>query len=540
MRTSTRRASIAQTVNRLQFQESPTRLFKNLSIRQRLYGAVALLTLVFAVAATVSVHLLQGVVYLSVSTGERRVPQLMQMAQLELNVTRLSLQLRHAMLSRTPEELEATVNEIVARRKQIEEILVQYEKGLYTPAGRERFKGLPPVVANFWQVGEANLRLIQEGRREEAFAFLVERTVPARNALLTQLSETVDYQRETLAKDLVNIQTDVSASAYVIVGMLVGSLAVLVLLSAHIGRLLQQRIGVATAVAQQVRRGELAGRVVDDRRDEVSPLLAALSEMQQGLAAVVTRVRSNAEMVARASATIHQANHDLSGRTEQQAAALQQTAATMEQLGGTARSNADGARQANDVAQAASKVASTGGDVVNQVVVTMRGISDSSRRIGDIIGVIDGIAFQTNILALNAAVEAARAGEQGRGFAVVASEVRNLAQRSAGAAKEIKALIQRSVEQVDVGTGLVDQAGKTMGEVVTSIRQVSDLVAQISAASVQQSSGVQQVGDAVTQMDRDTQKSAAVVEQYTAAAEDLKRQAQELMQAVSVFRTSTS
>jgi methyl-accepting chemotaxis protein len=211
----------------------------------------------------------------------------------------------------------------------------------------------------------------------------------------------------------------------------------------------------------------------------------------------------------------------------------------MEQLGGTARSNADSARQANDVAQVASQVASTGGDVVNQVVVTMRGISDSSRRIGDIIGVIDGIAFQTNILALNAAVEAARAGEQGRGFAVVASEVRNLAQRSAGAAKEIKALIQRSVEQVDVGTGLVDQAGKTMGEVVTSIRQVSDLVAQISAASVQQSSGVQQVGDAVTQMDRDTQKSAAVVEQNTAAAEDLKRQAQELMQAVSVFRTAT-
>ena len=515
------------------------RIFRNLSIRQRLYGTVALLTLVFTVAASVSVHLLQGVVYLSVSTGERRVPQLMQMAQLELNVTRLSLQLRHAMLSRTPEELDATVKEIVARRKQIEEILVQYEKGLDTPAGRERFKGLPPVVANFWQVGEANLRLIQEGRREEAFAFLVERTIPARNALLTQLSETVDYQKETLAKDLVNIQTDVSASGYVIVGMLVGSLAVLVLLSAHIGRLLQQRIGVATAVAQQVRRGELAGRVVDDRRDEVSPLLAALSEMQQGLAAVVDRVRSNAEVVARASATIHQANHDLSGRTEQQAAALQQTAATMEQLGGTARSNADSARQANDVAQVASQVASTGGDVVNQVVVTMRGISDSSRRIGDIIGVIDGIAFQTNILALNAAVEAARAGEQGRGFAVVASEVRNLAQRSAGAAKEIKALIQRSVEQVDVGTGLVDQAGKTMVEVVTSIRQVSDLVAQISAASVQQSSGVQQVGDAVTQMDRDTQKSAAVVEQNTAAAEDLKRQAQELMQAVSVFRTAT-
>jgi methyl-accepting chemotaxis protein len=242
--------------------------------------------------------------------------------------------------------------------------------------------------------------------------------------------------------------------------------------------------------------------------------------------------------VATASAQIAQGNQDLSSRTEEQASALQQTAATMEQLGTTVRSNADSAKQANQLALGASAVAAQGGDVVGKVVTTMQGINDSSRKIGDIIGVIDGIAFQTNILALNAAVEAARAGEQGRGFAVVASEVRSLAQRSAEAAKEIKALIGRSVEQVEQGTALVDQAGKTMGEIVGSIQRVSDIVAEITAASAEQSDGVQQVGDAVSQMDQATQQNAALVEESAAAAESLKGQAQQLVQAVAVFKLS--
>ena len=210
----------------------------------------------------------------------------------------------------------------------------------------------------------------------------------------------------------------------------------------------------------------------------------------------------------------------------------------MEQLGTTVRNNADSAKQANQLAQGASAVAAQGGEVVGKVVNTMQGISDSSRKIGDIIGVIDGIAFQTNILALNAAVEAARAGEQGRGFAVVASEVRSLAQRSAEAAKEIKTLIGRSVEQVEQGTALVDQAGKTMGEIVGSIQRVSDIVAEITSASTEQSSGVQQVGEAVSQMDQATQQNAALVEESAAAAESLKGQAQQLVQAVAVFKLS--
>jgi methyl-accepting chemotaxis protein len=293
----------------------------------------------------------------------------------------------------------------------------------------------------------------------------------------------------------------------------------------------------AADLARRVASGDLSSHV-SLRPGDTQSVMAALSEMQANLAQVVSNVRQNSESVATASAQIAQGNQDLSGRTEEQASALQQTAATMEQLGTTVRNNADSAKQANQLAQGASAVAAQGGEVVGKVVTTMQGINDSSRKIGDIIGVIDGIAFQTNILALNAAVEAARAGEQGRGFAVVASEVRSLAQRSAEAAKEIKILIGRSVEQVEQGTVLVDQAGKTMGEIVGSIQRVSDIVAEITSASVEQSSGVEQVGEAVSQMDQATQQNAALVEESAAAAESLKGQAQQLVRAVAVFKLS--
>jgi methyl-accepting chemotaxis protein len=293
----------------------------------------------------------------------------------------------------------------------------------------------------------------------------------------------------------------------------------------------------AARLVGAVAQGDLSVRI-DVRPGDTASLLSRLSAMQASLAAVVANVRQNSESVATASAQIAQGNLDLSSRTEEQASALQQTAATMEELGTTVRNNADSARQANQLAQSASAVAAQGGEVVGKVVTTMQGINESSRKIGDIIGVIDAIAFQTNILALNAAVEAARAGEQGRGFAVVASEVRSLAQRSAEAAKEIKALIGRSVEQVTAGTVLVDQAGKTMGEIVGSIQRVSEIVAQITSASAEQSSGVQQVGEAVSQMDQATQQNAALVEESAAAAESLKGQAQHLVQAVAIFKLS--
>ncbi len=301
-------------------------------------------------------------------------------------------------------------------------------------------------------------------------------------------------------------------------------------------RSITQPLDSAARTAEAISGGDLTVPIQADGKDESARLLQALLGMQQNLSRIVGDVRSNAEGVATASAQIAQGNNDLSARTEQQASALEETAASMEELSSTVRQNADNARQGNQLAQGASTVAVKGGEVVGQVVETMKGINDSSRKIADIISVIDGIAFQTNILALNAAVEAARAGEQGRGFAVVASEVRSLAQRSAEAAKQIKGLISTSVERVEQGTALVDQAGTTMTEVVAAIRRVTDIMGEISAASSEQSAGVGQVGEAVQQMDQATQQNAALVEESAAAAESLKLQAAQLVQAVAVFK----
>jgi methyl-accepting chemotaxis protein len=292
----------------------------------------------------------------------------------------------------------------------------------------------------------------------------------------------------------------------------------------------------AVDIADRVAEGDLTSTIEVDSKDEVGQLTSALKRMNTSLQSIVADVRTGTDAISHASKEISTGNADLSHRTEEQASSLEETASSMEELTSTVKQNAENAAEANRLAASASQVAVKGGEVVGEVVQRMTAINESSKKIADIIGVIDGIAFQTNILALNAAVEAARAGEQGRGFAVVASEVRTLAQRSAGAAKEIKQLISDSVHEVADGTRLVAEAGKTIGEVVTSVQRVSEIVADISAATKEQSSGIEQVNQAIMQMDNVTQQNAALVEQAAAAAESMEEQAGELARAVSSFR----
>jgi len=346
-------------------------------------------------------------------------------------------------------------------------------------------------------------------------------------------------QKQVLASAM-RAQSDVAASAHATLLAFGAALAIAIVLVVPLTLMnsnsIVRPIREARTIAQGIAAGDLTARIAVEGRDEAAQLLGALAAMQTALRGMVGQVRESAESIQTASAEVASGNADLSQRTEEAASSLQQTASSMTQLTGTVRQSADAAAQANQLASSASAVASRGGEVVSQVVSTMDEINTSSKKIADIIGVIDGIAFQTNILALNAAVEAARAGEQGRGFAVVAGEVRSLAQRSAEAAKEIKSLIGTSVDKVETGARLVQDAGSTMNEIVASVQRVSDIIGEITAAASEQSSGIGQVNTAVTQLDQMTQQNAALVEESAAAAESLKDQAQKLAKVVSTFR----
>ncbi len=417
---------------------------------------------------------------------------------------------------------------------------VDFEKSYATSAERKQ------LIADFdalWPAYVASTRKLERAADTGDTAAAMQELNTVTDPLHVKLRKLFIGLAEMCEKSA-HAQTDngvalVDGAAWRILALIVAGIVVTSLVGWQVVSSVVRQIGgepgQAAQLARNVAGGDLTARVALRRGDRAS-IMAHLAEMQVSLSRVVANVRRSSEGLATAALEISDGNNDLSSRTEQQASALEETAASMEQLSATVRHNADNAAEASRLALGASELASGGGDVMNEVVDTMRGISDSSKRIADIIGVIDGIAFQTNILALNAAVEAARAGEQGRGFAVVASEVRGLAGRSADAAREIKSLIVTSAERVEQGTLLVDKAGATMTEVVASIKRVAGIVAEISAASSEQSAGVSQVGEAVMQMDQMTQHNAALVEESAAATESLKAQAQQLVEAVGVFK----
>jgi methyl-accepting chemotaxis protein len=393
-----------------------------------------------------------------------------------------------------------------------------------------------PLMVRADALGTELAARLASGDVEAVKALAAKDLYPAIDPLADVIDKLALVQLSSAGKEYDAAQKLYVTVSWIALAVAAGVLVVASLLAAGLVRSITGGLDAAVKVAQTVAAGDLGARIAVDRHDEIGILLRALKAMNDSLVGIVGDVRDASESIATGSAQIANGNADLSQRTEEQASNLQQTAASMEQLTATVRQNADTARRASELAEDASSVAEQGGEVVGQVVRTMDGITGSSRRIADIIGTIDGIAFQTNILALNAAVEAARAGEQGRGFAVVASEVRSLAQRSATAAKEIKVLIGESVDKVEDGTRLVGDAGRTMGDIVAQVRRVSVLIAEISAASGEQSTGIGQIGDTVAQLDQVTQQNAALVEESAAAAESLKQQAAGLARTVATFK----
>ncbi|AZP12469.1 methyl-accepting chemotaxis protein [Undibacterium parvum] len=379
-------------------------------------------------------------------------------------------------------------------------------------------------------------KMILEFNSEEAVKVIATKIDPLQQKAVLEINKLVELQ----AKSAQDLAADTELRGKHLTMILFSICAVMLLIGAAFSVFMTRSITTplrdALGIAQRVAAGELAFHEGANGSDEISELINALKEMNDNLHRIVSEVRVGTDAIATASGEISAGNSDLSSRTETQAGALEETASSMEEITATVKHNADNARQANTLVISASDFAVKGGREVGQVVHTMNSIKDSSRKIVDIISVIDGIAFQTNILALNAAVEAARAGEQGRGFAVVASEVRNLAQRSASAAKEIKTLIGDSVEKVDAGAKMVDAAGKTMEDIVSSVKHVADIMSEITAAGQEQSAGIEEVNRAITQMDEMTQQNAALVEQAAAAAESMEEQAAALARTVSAFK----
>lgn len=511
-------------------------MLKNLSIQSRLVFVIGFLSILLIAVGTIGLSSLGAS---NISLKNIYEKRLVPIGQLDLVVRMID---KNRMT--VAESMNGDPAVVIKKMDEVEKRVVDVNKQWETYFANTVDADEKKLAMKFF---EARKKFLSDGLKPTVEALRASNVQQAMELMQGAMSQY--YEPMQAAMDaLIKLQQDVAKNEFekrqeiysTVRNTSIASMVFGVLLATAIGLWLIKAITgplrEAIRVAKRVAAGDLTQRIEIDTYDEMGQLFDALKEMNDSLANTVGQVRIGSETITQASQEIAAGNADLSARTESQASSLEETASSMEELTSTVKQNADNARQANQLVVSASAYAIKGGEVVGQVVNTMGSIKDSSRKIVDIIGVIDSIAFQTNILALNAAVEAARAGEQGRGFAVVATEVRNLAQRSAGAAKEIKSLISDSVEKVDVGSKLVDQAGKTMDEIVSSVKHVADIMSEISAASQEQSAGIEEINRAITQMDELTQQNAALVEQAAAAAESMQEESRTLAQTVAVFR----
>jgi methyl-accepting chemotaxis protein len=508
----------------------------HLKISQRLLLGFGLLMLIMVLMATVGINRLAELDGRMKEVISDKYPNTVMAGEIVNQINLVARSVRNILLLKDPKQITFERNRITGADQSIERQLGQLDKQLSDPDSRALLQNLQTAHKNYLVKRDEVLGIALQGDKDRATALLIGDVRPVQNAYMEAADKLIKKQHALMETAGDQVELSYQHASTLLSALAASGLLLAALIAYVITRSITTPLNRAVQVAQTVAAGDLTSHIDSSGRDETAQLLQALKTMNDKLQQIVQRIQKGTDTIATATSEIATGNMDLSSRTEEQAGALEETASAMEQLTSTVKQNADNAHQANQLAQSASSIAQQGGNVVGQVVNTMESISASSRKIVEIISVIDGIAFQTNILALNAAVEAARAGEQGRGFAVVASEVRSLAQRSASAAREIKQLINDSVATVDNGNRLVEQAGVTMDQVVSSVRDVTTIVGEITIASKEQSVGIEQINVAITHMDTTTQQNAALVEEAAAAAQSLEDQTSALLQTIAFFK----